>query len=117
AQRAVAQVAVVLAGPADVVDVAARALVRPNHGVVAVDAGRHARPRAPGLVAAVDERLAPRQRVVHRLALTLAEDGRVAALAASHGPVVRVLRQSVRQAVADEDTLQVDVAVLVREDL
>ena len=117
AESRVAEVATVLAVATDVVDVAASALVRTHHGVVAVDAGGNARPDAAGLVASLDEVLASRKGVVHGLALALVQDRGVATLAASHRAVVSVLSKAIGKTVADQNTLQVDVAVLVRQDL
>ena len=117
AQGAVAQVAAVLALAAHVVHVLARALVGPDHRVVAVDAGGYAAPDAFAVVTRLDQRLAARQRVVHGLALGLIQHGRPAALPASHGAVRGVLRQTVCQTVTDQHGLEVDVALLVRQDL
>lgn len=69
------------------------------------------------LVAVVDKRLAARQGVVHALALALAQDRLVTTLTAGHGAVVGVLGVAISETVADEDTLQVDVSVLVRQNL
>ena len=113
----IAQTAGILALGPDVVDVLARALVRPDHRVVAVDRRRHARPHALGLVAVLDQARAARVRVLHRLALARVQHGRPSALAARHRLVVRVLCQAVGQAVADQHRLEIDVGLLVREDL
>lgn len=117
AELGVAQVAAVLALAADVVDVLARALVGSQERVVAVDGGRHAGPDALAVVAALDQRLAAREGVVHGLAFAFVEDGGPAAVAAGHGAVVFVLGQAVGEAVADEDRFEVDVSLLVAEDL
>lgn len=95
----------------------ARALVRTDDGVVAVDTGGDAGPDAAGAVAAFDEGFAAREGVVHGLAFAFAEHGGPAAGAAGHGTVVVVLRQAVGEAVADEDGFEVDVALFVGEDL
>lgn len=65
----------------------------------------------------LDEALAAGEGVIHGVALALAQNGRVATLAAGHGPVVCVLGELVSQAIADSNALEVDVAVLVLEDL
>lgn len=106
-----------LAVNTNVVGVTARSLVGSKDLVVAVDGCRDAAHPALALVARGDHALATRQGVVHGLALTLAKHGIVATFAACHGAVVRVLRVGVRQAIADKDRLEVDVAVLVRQDL
>lgn len=116
-ESGVAEVAAVLALAANVVDVETSALVRTHHGIVAVDAGRDARPDAAGLVATLDEVLASGKSVVHGLALALAQDRGVATLAASHGAVVGVLGVAISETVTNQNTLKVDVAVLVGENL
>lgn len=116
AKGRVAEVAAVLALATDVVDVLAGALVRADEGVVAVDAGGNARPDAARVVAVLDQALATGKSVVHGLALALIENSLVATLTASHGAVVSVLGPAVGKTVADQDTLQVDVAVLMGED-
>lgn len=117
AKSRVTQVAAVLALATDVVDVLSGALVRADEGVVAVDAGGDARPDAARIVAVIDQALAAGKSIVHGLALALVENSRVATLSASHGAVVFVLGQAVSETVANQDTLQVNVAVLVRENL
>jgi hypothetical protein len=117
AQTRVAQVGAILTVASDIIDVAASSLVGTHHGVVAVDAGRHARPGAAGLVAALDQRLAARQSVVHGLALALTEDRGVATLTTGHRAVVFVLGVAIGETVANQNTLQVDVAILVGENL
>jgi hypothetical protein len=102
---------------ADVVRILASALVRADHGVVAVDASRHAGPDALAVVARLDELLAARKRVVHSLALLLVEDSGPATVTAGHWAVVLVLSKAVGETVADEDRLEVDVALLVRQNL
>ena len=104
-ERGVAEVAAVLALAADVVNVLSSALVGADESVIAVDAGRHTGPGAPGIVAALDKRLAAGERVVHRLAFALGKYGGVATITAGHGAVVGVLCVSICQAVADQDTL------------
>lgn len=117
AKSGVAKVAAVLTAASDIVDVATSALVRTHHGVVAVDAGGNARPGAARLVATLDEVLASRKSVVHRLALRLGKDSGVATLTTGHGAVVAILSETISETITDQDTLEVDVAVLVRENL
>ena len=113
----VAQVGGILARSTNVVDVATGALVGTHHGVVAVDGGRDARPGTAGVVAALNQGLTTGQSAVHTLALALAQDRLVATFAASHGAVVSVLGVRVGQTVTNEHTLEVDVALLVRQNL
>jgi len=109
--------AVAAAWLAHVVYVLAGALVRANHSVVTVDGSGHAGPDGLGLVAVLDQAGAARVGVVHGGALALAKDGGPATITAGHGAVVLVLGEAIGQTVADEDGLQVDVALLVRENL
>jgi hypothetical protein len=117
AELRVAQVVGVLARTTDVVNVDAGALVGTDHGVVTVDGGRDTGPNRLAVVAALDQVGTPGQRLVHGLALRLAEDGGVSTLTASHGAVVLVLGETVSQTVTNGNGLQVDVAVLVGENL
>ena len=116
-ERRVAQVRAIFALAAHVVDVLSSALVGAHHRVVTVDAGRDAGPDTLALVAAFNQRLAACKGVVHSLALAFLENSWPAAITTGHGPVVLVLGQSISQAIADEHRLQVDVALLVRENL
>lgn len=116
-ERRVAQIRAVFALAAHVVHVLSSALIGAHHRVVTVDAGGDAGPDALALVAAFNQRLAARKRVVHSLALALVENSWPATITAGHGPVVLVLGQPISQAIADEHRLQVDVALLVRENL
>lgn len=102
---------------ADVVGVLAGALVGTDHGVVTVDASGHARPDALAVVARLNELLAAGKGVVHSLALLLVKNSGPAAITASHGAVVLVLSKTVGEPVANKDRLQVDVALLVRQNL
>ena len=117
AKSAVAEVVVILALSADVIDVLASALIGADELVVTVDGGRNARPDTAALVAVTDKRLATRESIVHAAALALAENGGVATLTAGHGAVVLILGKRISQAVTNEDGLEVDVAVLVGQDL
>jgi hypothetical protein len=56
---------VVATWPANIINVLASALVGANHGIVAVDGGRHARPDRLGVVAVLDQASAARVGVVH----------------------------------------------------
>lgn len=102
---------------ANIVDVLASALVWANHGIVAVDGGRDARPDRLGFVAILNQAGTAGVSVVHGLARTLVEDSRPATLTTGHGTVVLVLCQTIGQTIADKDGLEVDVALLVRQDL
>jgi len=106
---------VVTAWPADIVDVLACALVGTDHGVVAVDGGGHTRPDRLRLVAVLDQAGATWVGVVHGLAGALVKNGWPATLTASHWAVVLVLGETIGQTVANEDRLEVDVALLVRQ--
>jgi hypothetical protein len=116
-QSAIAKIAAVLALAANVVDVLPCALVRSDERVVTINRGGHAAPYTAAFVAVIDQRLATGQRVVHSLALALSEDGGIATLTASHGAVVLVLSIAISQAIANQNGLEVDVAVLVRQNL
>lgn len=117
AEARVAEVVAILTLASNVVNVLASALVRTHHGVVAVNAGRNARPGTARLVAALDQRLASRKGIVHGLALALAQHGGVTTITAGHRAVVGVLGVAIGKTVTNENTLEVDVAVIVREDL
>jgi hypothetical protein len=117
AEARVAEVRAVLTLASNVVNVLASALVRAHHGVIAVDAGRNTRPGTAGLVTALNQRLASRKSVVHGLTLAVAQHGGVATLTTGHGAVVLVLSVTVGKTVTNENTLEVDVAVIVGEDL
>ena len=109
----VAKAAAVGALDADVVRVLAAALVGANDGVVAVDAGGDTGPDATAIVAAFDERFAAGEGVIHGLAFAFAEDSRPAASTAGHGAVVVILGEAIRETVADQDGLEINVAFLV----
>ena len=98
----IAKVARIFAFLPDIVDVLASALVWTYHCVVAIDGGWYTAPDALTIITALDERLATRQGVVHRLALALAEDTRPDTLTTSHRTIVCVLSETIREAVADE---------------
>lgn len=117
AESGVAEVGVVLALAADVIDVLAGTLVWAHHGVVAVDGGWDAGPHGLALVAGLDQRLAAWESFVHTIASVLVKNSWVAALTAGHWAVVLVLGKAISETVTDEDGLQVDVALLVRQDL
>ena len=109
----VAQVAAVLALATNVVHVLAGALVGADHRVIAVDGGRHTRPDALAVVAVLDERLAAWEGIVHSLAFALGQNSRPATLTTGHGAVLLVLGVAVGKTVANQDRLEVDVALLV----
>lgn len=102
---------------ANIVWITARLLVGADHLIVAVNGGWHTAEPALTLVAASNHGLTSGQGVVHALALALAENSIVATVTAGHGAVVRILGVRIGQAVADENRLQVDVAILVRQNL
>lgn len=106
-----------LARDANIVGVLAGSLVCADNRIVAVDRGGDTAEEALGLVAAADHGLASRQGIVHRRAVFGADNSVVATLAAGHGTVLGVLGVGVGQAIANQNGLQVDVAVLVGEDL
>lgn len=94
-----------LAVSANIVRVAATALVRSNHSIIAVNACGNTGPDALGVVARLDQGLAAGKSVVEALALALVKNSRVAALTASHGAVVLVLSIAVGQAIANKNAL------------
>lgn len=102
AHALVAQVGLILALSANVVDVLASALVRGQQGIVAVDGGWDTDPGTLAVVAGLDHLLAARQSIVHGLAALLIQNSGVATLAARHGPVVLVLSEAVGQTVSNE---------------
>lgn len=117
AHALVAQVAGVLTLAANVVDVLTGALVRADHGVVTVDGGGNANPWALAVVARFDHALATRQRVVHGPASAFVNNRGVATITTSHGTVVLVLGKPISETVTDQNRLEVDVALLVRQNL
>lgn len=117
AHTLVAQVTRILTLATNIVDVLASSLVRTKERVVAVDRSRDANPGTLCVVARLDHRLATRQSVIHRLAAGFVQDSRITTLTASHGAVVIILSQPICEAVANEDGLQVDVALLVGQNL
>ena len=92
-------------------------MIRSDHSVVAVDGCRNTRPDALTVVAALDQGPTTRHRIVHRVAFTFAEYCRIPSFAASHRSVVVILCESIGQAIANEDRLEVDITLLVAEDL
>lgn len=113
----VAEVGAILALTTNVVDVLSGALVRGKEGVVTVDGGRDTNPSALRTVARLNHGLAARKGVVHGLAGALVQDSWVTTVTTGHGTVVLVLSESVGETVANENGLQVDVALLVRQNL
>ena len=80
-------------------------------------AGRRASTGVTTVVAALDGFLAVGDGVSHGAAGALADLGWVAALATSHADVLGVLVKGVSKAVTNQDTLEVDVGVWVRQNL
>jgi hypothetical protein len=117
AHTLVAQVTRIFTLATNIVDVLAGSLVRTKEGVVAVDRSRDANPGTLCVVARLDHRLATRQSVIHRLAAGFVKNSRITTLTASHGAVVVILSQTIGETIANEDGLQVDVALLVRQNL
>ena len=113
----IAEVRIILALSADIVDVLAGTLVRADHSVITVDGGWDTRPDGLRLVALLDQRLAARKSVIHGLTLRLSENSWVATLAAGHWTVVLVLDETIGETVADEDRLKIDVTLLVGKNL
>lgn len=105
--------AAALAVTANIVRVAAAALVRTNHGIIAVDTGGYAGPGTLGIIARFDQRLAAGEGVVQGLAGALVQDSRVATITASHWAVVLVLSVAIGQSVSNQNALEINVAILV----
>jgi hypothetical protein len=91
-------------------------LIWSNHGIVAVNACRNARPNTLAVVAVLDQTLATWKCVVHSLTFAGIEDSWVSTLSASHWSVVLILGKTIGQSVTDKDRLEVDVALLVGQD-
>lgn len=113
----VAEVAAILTVAADIVDIATSALVWAHDGIVAVKTGRHAAPYALAVIAALNERLATGQSTVHGTASGFVNNSGITTLAAGHGTVVLVLGKGISQAVANQNALEVDIAILVGQNL
>jgi hypothetical protein len=109
--------AAALALLADIIWILSSALVRANDGIIAVDRGWNTRPDALALIAVRDQTLAAWKSVVHALAFGFGQHRGPAAVTASHWAIVFVLGKTICETVTDEDGLEVDVPLLVREDL
>ena len=109
--------AVAAARLANVVNILASALVGADHGVVAVDGCGHTAPDGLRAVAVLDQAQAAGQSVVHGPAGALVQDSGPATVTTSHRAVLRVLGKAIGETVADQDRLEVDVALLVRQNL
>ena len=101
----------------DIVRVLSCSLVGSDDGIVAVDSRRNTWPDTLAIVTAFNEWLASRERVVHSLTLAFFYNGWPATIAASHRPVVFVLREAVGKTVTDQDRFQIDVSLLVTHNL
>jgi len=112
----VAQVAAIFALATDIVNVLSSSLIWSNHSIVAVNACRNARPNTLAVIAVLDQALATWKCVVHSLTFAGIEDSWVSTLSASHWSVVLILGKTIGQSVTDKDRLEVDVALLVRQD-
>ena len=117
AHALVAQVGLILALSANIVDVLAGALVRSQESVVTIDRGWDTNPGALAVVARLNHLLATGQSVVHSLAALLVQNSRVATVTAGHWAVVLILSETVGQAVSNKHGLEVDVALLVGQNL
>lgn len=94
-KHGIAEITAVLTFAADVIDVLASALIRSDHGIIAIDRGGNARPDALAVVAVLDERQTARKGVVHGLAFALVEDGWPSSVTAGHWAIVGVLSVAV----------------------
>jgi hypothetical protein len=117
AKLLIAEIAGVLALATNIIDILAGALVGANECIVAVDRRRHTLPNAATGVAAINKREAARQSIVHGSTVGFAENGRPSTITTGHRPIVFVLGEAVSKAVADEDRLKIDVALLMRQNL
>jgi hypothetical protein len=117
AESRVAKVVGILALSTDIIDILASSLVWSNHSVVAVDTGRDAGPDTLAVITSLNHALAAGKGIFHSLALPLIKNSWVSALSAGHWLIVLILSKAISQTVADEDGLQVDVALLVCENL
>lgn len=113
AESWVAEVTRILALFPHIVYIVASLLIRTDHRVVTVDAGRYARPDTFTVVAALDELLASRQGVVHCLALAVVKNSGPGTVPASHRPVVLVLGIAISKTVTNKYSFQVNVSFLV----
>ena len=113
----VAKVVRIFTLPTNVIDIQSGALIRANHSVVAVDGCRDTRPHRLRVITVLDHTGTTRVGIVHGLALRVAQSRRVSTFTTSHGAVVLVLGETIGKAIANENRLKVDVALLVRENL
>ena len=90
-------------------------MVGTNESIVAVDTRGDTRPDTFAIVTVLDQTLAAGKCVIHRLAFAFVKNSRVSTLATSHRSVVLILSVSISETIPDQDRLQVDVALLVRE--
>jgi hypothetical protein len=113
AKSGIAQVARVLTFSAHIIDIVPGLLIRTNQCIIAVDAGRDARPNALRVVAVLNELLAAWQGVIHGLAFALIKYAGPCAVTASLRPVVCVLRVTIGETVTNQNRLYVDIPLLV----
>jgi hypothetical protein len=111
----IAEVILILAFPTDIINVQPSALVRPHHGVVTIDGCRDTGPSRLGLVTTFNQAGAARVGIIHRLTLGITQNRRVSTFTAGHRAVVIVLGKAISKAVTNEDRLEIDIALLVRE--
>jgi len=116
-ESSVAKIAAVFTRAANIVDVLSSLLVWANHGIIAVDTSRNARPNASALVAVLDKTEATWKSVIHCLTFALVKNSWPSSITACHRSVVGVLSKSICESISDKNRLQVDVALLVGEDL
>jgi len=88
-------------------------LVGTNESIIAVNTRRDTRPDALAIVAVLDQTLAARKCIIHGLTFAFVENSWVTALPTGHWSVVFILSVSISETIADQDRLQVDVALLV----
>jgi len=92
-------------------------LVGTNESIIAVDTRGNTGPDTFAVVTVLDQTLAAGKCVIHSLTFAFVENGGVPALPTSHWSVVFILSVSISETIADQHRLQVDVAILVRENL
>lgn len=106
----------VLAFLSNVIHILPRPLIWTHHYVIAIDRCRDTCPNAFAFIAAFNERLAAGKCIIHPATSALVEDGRPAALPTSHGPIVRILSQTIRETVPNQNRFKIDIPMLVTED-
>jgi hypothetical protein len=100
-----------------IVDVLTGFLVWANECIVTVDASWHTRPDALTVVTVLNQAQASWKSIIHGLALALIKDSWPSTITTGHWLVVIVLGKTIGETVTDENSLKVDVALLVGENL